>query len=65
MLDNLREKLYRARGGEVSLECCEARESLNPLPIRRTSGNDMRMRRAVLEQFWPSRRMDTFDQFCS
>jgi hypothetical protein len=35
------------------------------LPAGLVAGNDMRMRRAVLEQFWPSRRMDAFDQFCS
>jgi hypothetical protein len=39
-------------------------DPLNPLPSPRATGNDMRMRRAVLEQFWPSRRMDAFDQFC-
>jgi hypothetical protein len=35
------------------------------LLAQRATGNDMRMLRAVLEQFWPSRRMDAFDQFCS
>ncbi|MGH3814053.1 MAG: PP2C family serine/threonine-protein phosphatase [Pseudonocardiaceae bacterium] len=35
------------------------------LPATLSTGKDMRMRRAVLEQFWPSRRMDAFDQFCS
>ena len=38
---------------------------LNPLPTGLVAGNDMRMRPAVLEEFWPSRRMDAFDQFCS
>jgi hypothetical protein len=35
------------------------------LPAELVAGNDMRMRCAVLEQFWPSRRKDAFDQFCS
>jgi hypothetical protein len=38
---------------------------LNVLPGRLGLGNDEGMRRAVLEQFWPSRRMHAFDQFCS
>jgi hypothetical protein len=42
-----------------------APDPLKPLPAQRPTGNDMRMLRAVLEQFWPSRRMDAFDQFCS
>jgi hypothetical protein len=40
-------------------------DTLKRLPRQRATGNDMRMLRDVLEQFWPSRRMDAFDQFCS
>jgi hypothetical protein len=58
---------HRGTGGTAGIrrqEQSEAPDLLNPLPARRVPGNHMRMWRAVLEQFWPSRRMHAFDQFC-
>jgi hypothetical protein len=51
--------------GRIATHGCAAPNLLKHLLALRATGNDMRMLRAVLEHFWPSRRMNAFDQFCS